>query len=262
MTSSWYKDLKRKSAVSLCALSVAVLLSACQATTTDQTNKDPLAVTKADARTQATKAAASNTQSEKIDKALDQAAIESAVRGNKRQSLGYLEKLYTRNPQDPAKAINYASALRKAGEKERAAIVLEPFASNPEMPSVAKTEFAAIQLALGNNKEAETYAQKAVLQNESDFRAYHYLGIALDAEGRHPEGERALRKGLAIWQGDPIPIMNNLALNLTAQNNLDEALKILERAKGIAPQRIEVERNLRIVRALKETYEYSLPKSN
>ena len=151
--------------------------------------------------------------------------------------------------------------MRKAKEYERAAIVLDPFANNPDMPSVAKTEFAAIQLALGNNKKAEQFAQKAVLQNPSDFRAYHYLGIALDAEGRHPEGERALRKGLAIWQGDPIPIMNNLALNLTAQNNLEEALQILEKAKSIAPNRIEVERNLRIVRALKETYEYSLPKS-
>ena len=251
----------RKILTSLSIMATALVLTACQATTTEHASKDPLTVTKSNPRTQSAASVATSTKDQKIDSALNQAAIESAVRGNKRQSLSYLEKLYVRNPQDPAKAINYASALRRAKEYERAAIILDPIANNPDMPSVAKTEFAAIQLALGNNKQAEQFAQKAVLQNENDFRAYHYLGIALDAEGRHPEAERAFRKGLAIWQGDPIPIMNNLALNLTAQNNLNEALKILERAKTIAPKRIEVERNLRIVRALKETYEYSLPKA-
>ena len=243
--------LKRKIITVLSMICLGALVSACQATTAEQASKDPLAVNKPAARPQA----------EKIDTALNQAAMEAAVRGNKRQSMGYLEQLYKRNPEDPLKALNYASALRRAKEYERAAIVLDPFANDAEMPSVVKTEFAAIQLALGNNKEAEKFAQKAVLQNESDFRAFHYLGISLDAEGRHPEAERALRKGLAIWQGDPIPIMNNLALNLTAQNNLEEALQILEKAKSIAPNRIEVERNLRIVRALQETYEYSQPKS-
>lgn len=256
----WYRTLKTKTKLTVYLASTVLLLTACQATT-QEINKDPLQVNKTDARTQAAAKASQTQQSGKIDTALNQAAIESAVRGNKQQSLSYLEKLYTRNPQDPAKTINYASALRKAKEYERAAIILDPLANDPEMPSVAKTEFSAIQLALGNNKQAEQYAQRAVLQNESDFRAYHYLGIALDAEGRHPEAERAFRKGLAIWQGDPIPIMNNLALNLTAQNNLNEALQILEKSKVIAPKRIEVERNLRIVRALKETYEYSLPKA-
>jgi Flp pilus assembly protein TadD len=72
----------------------------------------------------------------------------------------------------------------------------------------------------------------------------------------HPEAERAYRKGLEIWEGDPIPIMNNLALNLASQNNLKEAYEILKKAKSIAPNRIEVERNLRIVSALVESYNY------
>jgi Flp pilus assembly protein TadD len=78
----------------------------------------------------------------------------------------------------------------------------------------------------------------------------------LDSKGKHVEAERAFRKGLDIWEGDPIPIMNNLALNLASQNNLEEAYEILMRAKTIAPNRIEVERNLRIVKALIETHNY------
>jgi Flp pilus assembly protein TadD len=47
--------------------------------------------------------------------------------------------------------------------------------------------------------------------------------------------------------------MNNLALNLASQDFLDEAVAILEKAQTIAPDRIEVERNLRIVRTLQQS---------
>ena len=196
-------------------------------------------------------------QSQKIDRALEQAAITAAVKGNKTQSLNYLEKIYKRKSTDPIAGLNYGKALRSAGEFERAALVLEPFAKDSHTPSIAKTEYAAAQLALGNNDLAKKFAQSAILQNQGDARAYHYLGIALDAEGNHEEAERAFRKGLNIWEGDPIPIMNNLALNLASQNSLGEAIQILQKAKSIAPNRIEVERNLRIVRALQESYNYT-----
>jgi Flp pilus assembly protein TadD len=185
-----------------------------------------------------------------IDSALERAAASSYAQGEKGQSLGYLEKIYARNSQDPAAAVNYASALREAEYYNQASLVLSPFANNPKSPAAAKTEFSAIQLALGNNKSAEQYAQKAVIQDPADFKAYHYLGIALDAQGMHKEAERAFRKALDMWQGDPIPVMNNLALNLASQEYLEEAIVILEKAKSIAPDRIEVERNLRIVRTL------------
>ena len=46
--------------------------------------------------------------------------------------------------------------------------------------------------------------------------------------------------------------MNNLALNLATQGFVDEAIEILERAQKISPDRIELERNLRIIRTLNE----------
>ncbi len=46
--------------------------------------------------------------------------------------------------------------------------------------------------------------------------------------------------------------MNNLALNLATQGFIDEAIEVLERAKALSPDRIEIERNLRIIRTLNE----------
>jgi len=190
------------------------------------------------------------TKDDKINAAIERAAHSSGAN----QSLSYLEKNYKRNSDDAVAAASYARALRLADSVNQAALVLAPFANmGDDSPAVAKSEYAAILLAQGNHKSAENYAQKAILQDENNHRAYHYLAIALDAQGEHEKAERAMRKGLDIWQGDPTPIMNNLALNLASQGFLDEAHDILLKAKALAPGRIEVERNLRIVMALKQS---------
>lgn len=175
-------------------------------------------------------------------------------------SISVAEKLYNKDPENAENALKYAAALREADYANRAAGILQPFANDSKSLPGIKTEFAAIQLAQGNNETAERYAQKAVLQNPEDAKAFHYLGIALDAQGKHPEAERAFRKALALWQGNATPVMNNLALNLSTQGQLDEATQILEEAKKLSPDRIEVERNLRIVRALRQSAEPTTPK--
>lgn len=189
----------------------------------------------------------------KIDSALDRAAQSAAMSGETNQSLGYLERLYKRNSSDPNTAISYARALREADYLNRASAVLAPFANDPAGPAAAKAEFAAIELAMGNHKSAERYAQQAVVKDDTDFKAYQNLGIALEAQGNHKAAEKAFRKSLELWQGDPTSIMNNLALNLAAQGFLDEASEILQKAKALSPDRIEIERNLRIVTALQQS---------
>lgn len=198
------------------------------------------------------------TQAERIDTVLEQAANSAYAHGG--EPLPLLEKMYKRNPQDPVTATKYAHALREANHPNRAAIVLSPFAHMEDSAPEVKAEFSAIQLALGHYTVAEEFAQKAILQSPKHHQAYHYLGIALDAQGEHKPAERAFRKGLDFWQGDPTTIMNNLALNLTSQGFLDEAEEILQRAAAISPDRIEVERNLRIVMALKQSHRYDPPK--
>ncbi len=194
-----------------------------------------------------------------IDGALQRAAAKVEEQ-NTPLSVSSAEKLYTKDSANPANAVRYAAALREAGFANRASVVLQPFADNATSPPAVKTEFAAIQLALGNNETAQRYAQKAVQKDPTDAKAFHYLGIALDAQGKHADAEQAFRKGLDLWTGDPTPIMNNLALNLSAQGYLDEAVEILEKAKAVAPNRVEVERNLRIVTALRQSGNPTTPK--
>lgn len=196
----------------------------------------------------------------KIDTAIQRASDKIQEKNANVPSMGAVEKMYNKDPKNPENAIKYAAALREADYANRASVILSPFANDAKAPAAAKTEFAAIQLSLGNSETAERFAKKATAQDPGDFKAFHYLGIALDAQGKHPEAEQAFRKGLDLWQGDPTPIMNNLALNLSTQGFLDEAIEILEKAKAVAPNRPEIERNLRIVKTLRQSENPTTPK--
>ncbi len=233
---------KHKKSISKTILSLGscVFLFACQAHTGDSS------------------ALKSNTS--RIDSALQRAANSAAITGDRQQSLAYLEKIYKRNSSDINAVISYVTALREADYLNQANLVLTPFANDPKSPSAAKTEYAALQLALGNYDLAEQYAKKAVIQNEKDARAFHYLGIALDAREMHVEAERAFRKALDHWQGNPTSIMNNLALNLASQGFFQEAVEILRKAQAISPGKLEIERNLRIVTALQQSEGGNTPK--
>ncbi len=194
----------------------------------------------------------SSSHEQRLDAAIEKAAIQASRSGSSSARLLALEKQYKRNSDKPAYALAYAQSLRQAGYLNRASVILKPFADEDEALIGVKTEMSMIALGLGNYDGAERYAQEAILQDPGDHYAYQNLGIALDAKEMHPEAERAFRKGLEYWEGDPTTIMNNLALNLATQGYIDDAVGVLEKAKKISPERIEIERNLRIIRTLNE----------
>ncbi len=195
-------------------------------------------------------AARKDDRTAKVEKALENAMVNAAEKAG--QPLPALERDYKRNSKDSEVATAFARALREDEQLNKAVIVLSPFARESGASSAVLSEFSAIQLAIGDYETAETFARKAILKDPKNFRAYQVLGIALDGRGYSKQAEVAFRKGLELWEGDPSTIMNNLALNLVSQGQLDEASQILQRASASAPNRPEIERNLRIVTALQQ----------
>ena len=185
-----------------------------------------------------------------IDRALAQAASGGDGADPKAGSLFVLERAYKRQPDNINATISYARALRQEGLPQRALLILKPHLQDQPKHVQALTEYAASHLALGRYQDAESAARKAVVEDPEYYRAYHVLGVALDAQGFHKQAETAFRRGLEHWQGDPVPILNNLALSLAAQGYLEDSLSILRRAAASAPNRTEIERNLRIISAL------------
>lgn len=222
----------------LTLLSVSILaLSACQSATTEQVD---------------TKLSHSDAIAAAIQRAENASGIAP--------SLATLEKRYKRNTNSEIAAAQFAHALRKNNMLTQAALVLEPFSTKEKASVATITEYGHILLAQGEHKKAEKTVQSAILKDAEYDRAYHALGIALDAQGMHKEAERAFRKGLELWKGNPTTIMNNLALNLASQNHLEEAAEILQRALTLSPDRREIRRNLRIVTALQQSHAVPAPK--
>ena len=184
-------------------------------------------------------------------KVLEQQAVQSG--GG--ETIASAEKAYKKNSDDIGAAIRYSRALRDAGRYSRASIVITPFAKDDRKPSAAaKSEFAAVQVALGNYDVAADAARKSISMNDKSWQAYDILGIALDAKGDHANAEKALRKALELAPPEQqTAILNNLGLNLAAQGFLDEAADTLRKALATSPDRAEVERNLRIVSALRQS---------
>ncbi|NCO04431.1 MAG: tetratricopeptide repeat protein [Alphaproteobacteria bacterium] len=185
-----------------------------------------------------------------IDRAVEK-ALKNAQTDQER--LEILGKMHAREPNNEGVAISYARSLRDDEQINKSFRVLEPL-SRLEKPSAdVLTEMAMTQLALGDFKGAEDSAGRAIEINEKDGRAYLAMGTAMDAQSKHQDAEIAFRQGLEYTKGDPIPLLNNLALNLASQGRLEQALDILEKAKEEAPNRMEIERNRRIISTLLET---------
>lgn len=177
--------------------------------------------------------------------------------GDRRDKLDVIETMYNKTPKDPLIAARYGKALREAGQYKSAKSVLLPLGNKKEVATFANTELSAIFLSEASFEKAETYATRAIKADPDNYRAWRNLGNALDAQEKYKAGEEAFRKALALWKNDDkVPVMNNLALNLAAQGYTDQALNLLYDAQKIDPNRVEIERNIRIIRTLNEPPEY------
>lgn len=188
----------------------------------------------------------------RVDSILERAARDARASGNTIETISILEQVHARKPDDAAVATSLGQALREDEQLNRARQVLLPFTEGKKPYPDAVIELAMVQLALGQYKEAELTSRRAVELDPESGRGYLALGTALDAQNYHEQAEVAFRRGIDKWKGDPAPIMNNLALNLASQNKLDQAIDMLKKAKEISPNRVELERNLRIVTTLRE----------
>lgn len=153
--------------------------------------------------------------------------------------------------------IRYAHALRSQKKYKQAKDILLPLYNAENPYPVIQAEYASILLDMKAYKGAEKAVNKAINQEPNDPYAHNLLGNILSTQERHDEAEIAYRHALEHWSGNKVPVLNNLAVSLMGQGKFDDAAETLEQAKEIEPDSYDIERNLRIVNALRET-EYEI----
>jgi len=191
-----------------------------------------------------------NELSHNLDSALYSAARQADDQGAQRESLLFYEEVYRRNPKDEQATLSYTKALRHAGQVAKAEIILEAWQGKSVGLDV---EYANVLLALGRFSEAESMGRSVLKRSKNDAGANHVIAVALDASGRHAEAETYFRQALENWQGSPVPVLNNLALNLATQHKKAEALSLIDKALIYAPHDIHLQKNRELISDLKRS---------
>jgi Flp pilus assembly protein TadD len=156
---------------------------------------------------------------------------------------------YRANPKDPDLALQYAKALRAAGERSQAVAVLEQ--ATIAMPS-NKALLAGYGRALmdnGNFQQAFDVLSQAHSPEDPDWRLLSVQGAALDQLGRYEEARQYYASALRIVPDEP-SVLSNLGLSYVLSKDLAKAEEVLRKAYGHTDKDPRVRMNLAVVLGL------------
>lgn len=163
---------------------------------------------------------------------LRQLALLHAELGHPERGVPLLEPLAASG--DPETLTAFGLVLAESGNPERAREVLERvFERDPRNPA-ARQNLALVELRSGRWAEAEHQAQLALDLNDQLPLAWNYLGVARYNLGRRNEALEAWERALELQPRD-FDVLYNLALVALEAGDLDRARPALARFVAEAP---------------------------
>ena len=156
---------------------------------------------------------------------------------------------YRANPKDPDLALQYAKALRAAGERSQAVAVLEQaMIANPSNKALLAGYGRAL-MDNGNFQQAFDVLSKAHSPEDPDWRILSVQGAALDQLGRYEEALQYYASALRIAPDEP-SVLSNLGLSYVLSKDLAKAEEVLRKAYSHGNGDPRVRMNLAVVLGL------------
>ena len=166
-----------------------------------------------------------------------------------RRDIGALRDRYRANPKDADLALNYAAALRAAGERSQAVAVLEQATiANPKNRAL----LAGYGRALadnGNFEQAFDVLSQAHSPEDPDWRILSVQGAVLDQQGKFEEARQYYASALRIVPDEP-SVLSNLGLSYLLSKELGKAEEVLRKAYSHAQNDRRIRMNLAVVLGL------------
>src|SRR5262249_10984417 len=173
------------------------------------------------------------------------AAPENHMADTRRDVEGYAQQ-YRADPNNVEKALRYAQALRRAGQRAQAVAVLEKTSiENPRDKAVLGAYGRALAEA-GNYQQALEVLDRAHTPDQPNWHILSAQGAVLDQLGRHTVAQRYYLTALKIVPDEP-SVLSNLGLSYALPKNLGEAEATLRRAAAQHPVDPRVRQNLALV---------------
>ena len=167
---------------------------------------------------------------------------------------------YARNEKDKMAAMNFAIALRAAGQTSQAVAVLrKAVIYHPEDREVL-AEFGKAQAADGNFEQALATIRRAQRRDNPDWQLLAAEGGILDSLGDHASARTLYKQALVLAPGEP-QILNNMALAHMLTGDLDEAERLLRQAAASPKATAKTRENLALVLQLKANPQAASPRT-
>jgi Flp pilus assembly protein TadD len=157
---------------------------------------------------------------------------------------------YGRDEKDKIAALNYAAALRAAGQTGQASAVMRKATIyHPEDREVLAAYGKALA-ADGKFREALDTVRRAQRSDNPDWQLLSTEGGILDSLGQYNEARTRYQQALVLAPGEP-QILNNLGLSYVLTNDLEEAEKVLREAAASPKATHRIKQNLALVLRLR-----------
>jgi Flp pilus assembly protein TadD len=156
---------------------------------------------------------------------------------------------YGKNEKDKVAALNYAAALRAAGETKQAVSVMrKAVIYHPEDREVLAS-FGKALAADGRFQEGLGAIRRAQRSDNPDWQLLAAEGGILDSIGKHDEARALYKQALVLAPGEP-QVLNNLGLSYALTGDLDEAEQTLRQALASPKATFKMRQNLAMVLGL------------
>ncbi|WP_297106783.1 tetratricopeptide repeat protein [uncultured Devosia sp.] len=169
-------------------------------------------------------------------------------------NLGALTARYRANPKDRATVIQYAAALRAAGQPQQSAAALEQAIIHYPGDVTLSVAYAKALTAAGRFDQSIQVLRNVIRPDAPDWNALLVLGATLDQTGRHDEARQVYGQAAIIAPGEA-SIETNLGLSYAMTNDLVAAEKHLRRAVQMRGANTQTRQNLALVVGLQGRFD-------
>jgi Flp pilus assembly protein TadD len=157
---------------------------------------------------------------------------------------------YSRDEKDKAAALNYAAALRAAGETSQAVAVMRKAVIYHPTDREVLAAFGKALAEDGQFQEALATIRRAQRSDNPDWQLLAAEGGILDSVRKHDDARDLYQQALVLAPGEP-QILNNLGMSYVLTGELDKAEETLALAAASPNATLKVRQNLALVLELR-----------
>ena len=181
----------------------------------------------------------------------------SLSQDEQQQNIADLAARYQARPGDKRTAINYAAALRTAGQPAQAVAVLQQATLNHPQDVEISIAYAKALAAQGNFEQALNVIDSSINPDSPSWQALNVKGAILDQMRRNTEARQVYNQALLIAPNEAA-IHANLGLSYAMTGDLPAAEQHLRSAVAGSNATSQIRQNLALVLGLQGRFDEAL----